>query len=209
MAQLYLIDDDADVRDALALLLQTSGRSVSVFSDAMAFLARQPRLKPGCIITDIRMPHLSGLQLQEALIERDCGWPIIVITGHGDISACRRAFKAGAVEFLTKPVDEHDLLGAIDKSVERLEQEARRSAEVAEVRAILAALTPREREVFDMVARGLQTKDIAQALSLSPRTVDVHRANLSAKIGTTSTADMARLALLAAGDPDQRRRRDG
>lgn len=199
MAQLYLIDDDADVREALALLLQTFGKSVSVFADAPSFLGKQPRLKPGCIITDIRMPHLSGLQLQETLIERGCRWPIIVITGHGDINACRRAFKAGAVEFLTKPVDEHDLLGAINKAMLDLEHEVRRAAEVAEARRLVEALTPREREVFDLVARGLQTKDIAQALSLSPRTIDVHRAHLSAKLGTTSTAEMARLALLADG----------
>ena len=118
MVQLYLIDDDADVREALALLLRTSGRAVTAYQDAAAFLANQPRLKPGCIITDIRMPHISGLQLQEALLARDCGWPVIVITGHGDINACRRAFKSGAVEFLTKPVDEHDLLSAIDKALQ-------------------------------------------------------------------------------------------
>ncbi len=198
MTQLYLIDDDADVREALALLLRTSGRSVTAFPEAAAFLSKQTRLKPGCIITDIRMPHVSGLQLQETLLERGCRWPIIVITGHGDVNACRRAFKAGAVEFLTKPIDEHDLLAAIDKSTAELERNSLRAAEVAEAQALIDALTPREREVFEMVSRGLQTKDIAQALNLSPRTVDVHRANLAAKLGTTSIADMARIALLAA-----------
>jgi FixJ family two-component response regulator len=194
--QIYLVDDDADVREALALLLRTSGMNVSVFADAPAFLLKQPRLKPGCIITDIRMPAISGLQLQEALIKRGCGWPIIIITGHGDINACRRAFKAGAVEFLTKPVDEHDLLTAIDKAVSGLDVQSRRMAEIEEAQALVGRLTDREREVFHMVASGLQTKDIALALDVSPRTVDVHRAHLAAKLGTTSVADLARLALL-------------
>lgn len=196
--QTYLIDDDADVREALALLLRTSGRTVTVFPDAASFLARLASLKPGCIVTDIRMPLISGLQLQEMLQVRNCQWPIIVITGHGDINACRRAFKAGAVEFLTKPVDEHDLLGALDKAIADLERQASRSAEAAEARLLVEALTPREREVFDLVARGHATKDIALSLGLSPRTVDVHRAHLAAKLGTTSTADIARLALVIA-----------
>lgn len=194
--QIYLVDDDADVREALALLLRTSGMTVSSFPDATAFLLKQPRLKPGCVITDIRMPTVSGLQMQETLTKRGCGWPIIVITGHGDINACRRAFKAGAVEFLTKPVDEHDLLTAIDKAVSGLDVQSRRTAEIEEAQALVGKLTEREREVFQMVASGLQSKDIALALDVSPRTVDVHRAHLAAKLGTTSVADLARLALL-------------
>jgi FixJ family two-component response regulator len=197
--QIYLIDDDVDVREALALLLRTSGMTVTTYADAPAFLLKQPQCAPGCVITDIRMPVLSGLQLQEALHKRGCIWPIIVITGHGDINACRRAFKAGAVEFLTKPVDEHDLLSAIDKAMGDLNRKSQQSAEVEEARALIDRLTPREREVFDMVANGLQTKDIAHALDLSPRTIDVHRAHLSAKLGTTSVADFARLALLVIG----------
>jgi FixJ family two-component response regulator len=195
--RIYLIDDDADVREALALLLRTSGMTVTPFADASAFLIKQPLVQPGCVITDIRMPAISGLQLQETLTKRSCGWPIIIITGHGDINACRRAFKAGAVEFLTKPVDEHDLLSAINKAMVNLDRLTRQSAEVNEARALVEQLTQREREVFDMVARGLQTKDIALALDLSPRTVDVHRAHLAAKLGTTSVADIARLAMLA------------
>ncbi len=195
--RIYLIDDDADVREALALLLRTSGMIVTTFADAPSFLAKQPQSLPGCVITDIRMPVVSGLQMQETLARRGCDWPIIVITGHGDINACRRAFKAGAVEFLTKPVDEHDLLSAIDKAIANLDRLCRQSAEIDEARVLVEQLTHREREVFDMVARGLQTKEIAAALELSPRTVEVHRAHLAAKLGTTSVADIARLALLA------------
>jgi FixJ family two-component response regulator len=202
--RIYLIDDDSDVREGLALLLRTSGMTVTTFADAPSFLIKQAQCAPGCVITDIRMPAVSGLQLQETLAKRGNDWPIIVITGHGDINACRRAFKAGAVEFLTKPVDEHDLLIAIDKAMVDLDRLSRRSAEIDEARTLIGRLTLREREVFEMVARGLQTKDIALALEVSPRTVDVHRAHLAAKLGTTSVADFARLALLADGDDESR-----
>jgi FixJ family two-component response regulator len=202
--QIYLVDDDSDVREALTLLLSTSGMSVAAFPDAAAFLLKQPRLKPGCVITDIRMPAISGLQLQETLAKRGCKWPIIVITGHGDINACRRAFKAGAVEFLTKPVDEHDLLTAINKALADLDTLSQRSIEIDEAKALAGTLTDREWEVFQMVANGLQTKDIALALNVSPRTVDVHRAHLAAKLGTTSVADQARLALLVGADLPKR-----
>jgi FixJ family two-component response regulator len=202
--QIYLIDDDTDVREALALLLRTSGMAVTAFADASSFLIKQPTVRPGCVITDIRMPAVSGLQMQEALVRRSCDWPIIVITGHGDINACRRAFKAGAVEFLTKPIDEHDLLSAIDKAMADLDRQSRQSAEISEARALVNRLTPREREVFDMVASGLQSKDIALALDVSPRTIEVHRAHFAAKLGTTSVADFARLALLAGGTRAER-----
>lgn len=103
--RIYLVEDDVDVREALALLLRTSGMAVEAFSDATAFLGKLNLLQPGCIVADIRMPAISGLQLQERLRAQGCTWPMIIITGHGDINACRRAFKAGAVEFLTKPID--------------------------------------------------------------------------------------------------------
>lgn len=193
----YLIDDNADVREALTLLLATAGHGVTAFPDARSFLVKQPGLRPGCIVTDLRMPQISGLQLQEELATRDCRWPIVVVTGHGDINACRRAFKAGAVEFLTKPVDEHDLLVAIAKATADLSRQVRQTAEEDEARILIGRLTLRESEVLAMVVRGLQTKDIALALELSPRTIDVHRAHIAAKLETTSVADMVRIAALA------------
>jgi FixJ family two-component response regulator len=196
--RVYLVEDDADVREALALLLRTSGMDVEVFTDAPTFLGRIGALPPGCIVADIRMPAISGLQLQEKLVAQGCGWPIIIITGHGDINACRRAFKAGAVEFLTKPVDEHDLLQAIEAAMAEHGQRSLREAEAAEAAGLIAQLTPREREVLDMVARGWATKEIAVALAVSPRTVEAHRAHLAAKLGTTSVAEMAQLVMLAA-----------
>ena len=196
--RIYLVEDDADVREALALLLRTSGMTVEAFADATACLARLALLQTGCIVADIRMPQISGLQLQERLRAQGCTWPMIIITGHGDINACRRAFKAGAVEFLTKPVDEHDLLQAIETAMAEYGKRSSRDAEAAEAAGLIQQLTPREREVLDMVARGWATKEIAAALEVSPRTIEAHRANLAAKLGTTSVAELAHLTILAA-----------
>lgn len=191
----YLVDDDEAVRKALALLLSTVGIEVTGFADPQAFLARAPKLDPGCLILDIRMPVLSGLKLQERLAEQGIDWPTIVISGHGDIEACRRAFRNGAVDFLSKPIDEQDLIDAIQKGQEALARTLSRRAEKAETLALLAALTPRESEVLDRIAEGFTTRQIAEGLGLSPRTVESHRAAIGAKLGTTSQAEMTRLWL--------------
>lgn len=191
----YLVDDDEAVRKALALLLSTVGIEVTGFGDPQAFLARVPQLAPGCLILDIRMPAISGLKLQERLAERGVDWPTIVISGHGDIEACRRAFRNGAVDFLSKPIDEQDLIDAIQKAQEALARTLGRRAEKAETLALLAALTPRESEVLDRIAEGFTTRQIAEGLGLSPRTVESHRAAIGAKLGTTSQAEMTRLWL--------------
>lgn len=194
-APVYLVDDDEAVREALSLLLRTYGLAVETCGDPTAFLARLDRSRPGCLLVDLRMPAISGLQLQERLAAEGIDWPVIVITGHGDVHACRRAFKAGAVDFLTKPVDEQVLVDAVQAGFKTLA--ARR--ERAEAQALIGRLTEREREVLDMVSRGWSTKEIARALSLSPRTVDTHRANIAEKLGTTSVAEFARLMLADAG----------
>lgn len=191
----YLVDDDEAVRRALSLLLETVGLRVTAFAEPMAFIARLPALMPGCIVLDIRMPVLSGLKLQERLAESGCDWPVVVISGHGDIEACRRAFKNGAIDFLGKPVDEQDLIDAIQKGHAQLERAQADSAERAEAASLLAQLTPREREVLDLVSRGFATRQIADSLGLSPRTVESHRANIAAKLGTSSPAELARILL--------------
>lgn len=191
----YLVDDDEAVRRALGLLLSTVGITVTGFGDPQAFLVQVPKLTPGCLIVDIRMPVLSGLKLQEKLNEQGIDWPTIVISGHGDIEACRRAFRNGAVDFLSKPVDEQDLIDAIQKGQDALERTLSRRAEKAETLALLAALTPREHEVLDRIAAGFTTRQIAEGLGLSPRTVESHRAAIGAKLGTTSQAEMTRLWL--------------
>lgn len=189
----YLVDDDDAVRRALGLLLSTVGIKTMGFAGPQAFLAQVPKLAPGCLILDIRMPVISGLKLQERLAEQGIDWPTIVISGHGDIDACRRAFRNGAVDFLSKPVDEQDLIDAIQKAQGAMERMLARRAETAETQALLAALTPREREVLDRIAAGFTTRQIAEGLGLSPRTVESHRAAIGAKLGTTSQAEMTRL----------------
>lgn len=191
----YLVDDDEAVRRALGLLLATVDIKAVSFADPQAFLVQIPRLEPGCLILDIRMPTISGLKLQEKLSALDIHWPTIIISGHGDIEACRRAFRNGAVDFLSKPIDEQDLIDAIQKGQEALERALRRSAEKAESRSLVAALTQRQREVLDRIAEGFTTRQIAEGLGLSPRTVESHRAAIGAKLGTTSQAEMTRLWL--------------
>ncbi|AVO37551.1 response regulator transcription factor [Pukyongiella litopenaei] len=191
----YLVDDDDAVREALSLLMRTVGLSVRGFAGPEAFLGALDRLEPGCLILDIRMPGISGLKLQEQLRTRGLDWPTVVISGHGDIEACRRAFRYGAIDFLSKPVDEQDLIDAIQKGHAELEARRREVSETDEARRLVAQLTDRERQVLDMVAKGLTTRQIADALSLSPRTVDSHRAAIGAKTGTTSAAELTRLWL--------------
>jgi FixJ family two-component response regulator len=196
--RVHLIDDDADVRQALEMLLTSAGFTVTTYSDARAFLERRQQGAQGCIVTDMRMPGLSGLQLLERLGTEGSGMPVVVITGHGDVAACRRALKGGAVDFLTKPVEEHVLLEVLEAGFARLEETVAASLEASEARALLAKLTAREREVLDMVTQGWATKEIARALDVSPRTIETHRANLAEKLGTASVAEMVRIVLSGA-----------
>lgn len=200
-APVYLVDDDAAVRDALSLLLSTVGVDVRTFAGPEDFLSALPKLDPGCLILDIRMPVISGLKLQERLNARGVEWPTVVISGHGDIEACRKAFRNGAIDFLSKPVDEQDLIDAIQKGQSALGRAADADAERRETMALLAGLTPREREVLSLVAHGFATRDIAESLEVSPRTVESHRAAIAAKLGTTSPAEMTRLWIEAESAP--------
>ena len=192
MAPVYLVDDDEGVRSALSLLLGTYGIRIETFGDPTGFLARAPKLKPGVLLLDLRMPAITGLQLHERLAAIGCDWPTIICTGHGDVHACRRAFKAGVVDFLTKPIDEQVLVEALQQASAALDTRAER----AEAAKLVALLTEREREVLDMVGRGWSTREIAESLELSPRTVDTHRANIAQKLGTTSVAEFARFAMI-------------
>lgn len=198
---MFLADDDEDVRDALGLLLRTAGFAVETYPSALAFLARPDRTAAGCLVADVRMPGLSGLQLLERLAAEGDRMPVVVITGHGDVGACRRAFRNGAVDFLTKPIDEQALIEAVEAGLARLGigQRGGGEGEGEAAQEKLRHLTPREREVLDMISLGRTTKEIARALGLSPRTVETHRANMGAKLGTTSVAEMVRLALAHRG----------
>lgn len=190
--RVYLVDDDEAVREALAFLLSTYGIVAETFGDPQTFLAHVDENKPGVLVVDLRMPLVSGQQLHQKLGERGIDWPTIMITGHGDVAACRRAFKAGIQDFLTKPVDGEVLVDALQQGFLSLDA----GLEKREARALLAKLTEREREVLDMVARGWASKEIAVALEVSARTIDAHRAKIAEKLGTSSVAEQVRLALI-------------
>ncbi|OUR76280.1 DNA-binding response regulator [Alphaproteobacteria bacterium 46_93_T64] len=194
---IYIVDDDQAVRDALCLLLETVGYTVATYEGPEPFLSDLPDLAAGCIIMDIRMPMISGLKVQEKLNSANCNWPVVIISGHGDINACRKAFKNGAIDFLSKPLDEQDLIDAIQKGEEVLLTLTTREAEKSDTKDLLDKLTPREREVLEMVSRGWATKEIAGSLSISPRTIESHRAHIAEKLGTTSVAEMARMVIEA------------
>ena len=191
----YFVDDDAAVRKALSLLLKTLEMPIVAFAGLEALLGRLASLAPGCLVLDIRMPVISGLRLQERLIEAGCDWPVIVISGHSDIEACRHAFRNGAVDFLSKPVDKQDLIDAIQRAHALLTTQRQSAAERAEAAALLAQLTARERKVLDRVGDGFTTREIAFSLGVSPRTVESHRAQIAAKLGTTSPAEMTRMLI--------------
>ena len=197
----YLVDDDEAVRSALTLLLETVGLDVRSFASPEVFLNQAAGLTPGCLILDIRMPAISGLKLQEKLNAQGMTWPTVIISGHGDIEACRRAFRSGAIDFLSKPVDEQDLIDAIQKGHAELERQQQALAERADALALVGHLSTREQEVLEMIAKGLTSKQIADALGLSPRTVESHRAAIAAKAGTSSAAELTRYWLEAQADP--------
>ena len=191
--KVYLIDDDQAVVSALKLLLQTVGMEAVTYTDPQLFLNQLPSLSQCCIVLDIRMPTISGLRLQERLAESGCDWPIIIITGHGDIDACRRAFKHGAVDFLSKPVDEQDLIDAVQKASVLLERSQAVAAARAEATDLLGQLTAREREVLELITKGFTSREVSETLGLSPRTVESHRSRIATKMGTSSVVELARI----------------
>jgi len=199
-AVVHLIDDDDGVRQAVAFLLTTSGFAVRVYESAVAFLGALPTLQHGCIVTDVRMPEIDGLELQRQLKLRGIGLPVIVITGHADVPLAVEAMKAGAIDFIEKPFNDEKLLSAIRVAIDRHARDSRRDDEIAVIRAKLDALSPREREVLDGLVAGLPNKTIAYDLKISARTVEVHRANLMARMGASSLADLVRMAFVIRSD---------
>ncbi len=197
----FLVDDDEAVRDALATLIGTMGLQVHDFSNAQAFLQTLDPAAIGCLIVDVRMPQVSGLQLQEHLTRAGIDLPVIVITGHGDIDVCRRAFRAGAVEFLTKPVDELALLEAIGLGIRTHLARRSRRLVTQEAQAAVAGLTGREREVLRLIVEGASNKQAARTLGISARTVETHRASVFEKLGVDSLAQLVRVYLSSLETP--------
>lgn len=192
----YLIDDDDGVRRSLAFSLTTAGLPVRAYESGSAFLEHVDSLQPGCIVTDIRMPGIDGLELQRRLIALGVKLPIIVMTGHADVRLAVDAMKAGAVDFIEKPFDDDILLAAIRQAMNRLDKTGERDAEVKQIRDRLATLSTREREVLDGLVAGYANKVIAFELNLSTRTVEVYRANVMTKMGARSLSELVRMTLL-------------
>jgi two-component system, LuxR family, response regulator FixJ len=188
----HLIDDDDAVRSSLALLISTVGLRVQGWGDPQQFLREFPRGDIGAIVLDVRMPGISGLAVLETLVREGVDQPVIMLTGHGTVDMCRRAFKSGAAEFLEKPVDDEALLEALQHAVRQHVKSRERLAADRVARERYAQLSEREKEVAGFIVEGLTNKEIGRALSLSPRTVETHRANLFAKLQADSLAQLIR-----------------
>ena len=193
----YVVDDDASIRDSLSLMLGLGGYATRLFADAESLLAAFRDDWAGCIVADLRLPGMSGLELQQRLRERRSAIPFIIVTAHGDVPAARAAFRAQAVDFIEKPFDDAQLRGAIDAAFS-LERSRIRGVHASREDADkLARLTEREREVLNHAVRGLHGKEIAAALGISPRTVEVHKSRIMEKLQVRNIAEMVRLALSA------------
>ena len=195
--RIYVVDDDAAVRDSLALHLDAAGFTVSTYPSARAFLDEAASLPAGCVISDVRMPEIDGLELQNRLTEMHLNFPVIIVTGHADVALAVRAMKAGAVDFIEKPFVGDTILNSIKLAQSRFAEQRESEAAAEAARARLAALTPREHDVFEELVRGKQNKVIAFDLNISPRTVEVHRARVLEKVQAHSLSELVRLALAA------------
>ncbi len=193
----HLVDDDEAIRRSASFLLKTSGYRVRAHEHGAALLEEVRGLEPGCILLDIRMPHMDGLEVQKALREAGCLLPVVIMTGHGDVALAVEAMKAGAVDFIEKPFEKATLLTALELAKGRLQQSATASLKRAEAGDRLKILTGRERDVLSGLVRGLPNKTIAYDLGISPRTVEIHRANLMDKLGVRSLSEALRIAFAA------------
>lgn len=195
----FVVDDDPAMRHSLAWLLESVALRVEVYGSAEAFLAAVDPSRLGCLVVDVRMPGMSGLELQDTLVRRGCPLPVIVITGHGDVPMAVRALRAGAVDFIEKPFNDQQLLDRVQEAMHRSRVLAADAARRRVAATRLARLTPRERQVADLVSAGKPNKIIAHVMNLSPKTVEVHRHNVMDKLEVASVADLIRL-LLEAGE---------
>lgn len=193
----HVIDDDADVRQSLAFLLSTEGLAVRLHDSATSFLKVLPEIQDGCIVTDVRMPGMDGIELQRFLRADGNAIPVIVITGHGDIALAVDAMKAGAVDFIEKPFDDEVLISAIKAALARRAGDRERTSRAAEARARLQLLSERERQVLEGLVAGKPNKIIAHELNISARTVEIYRANVMTKTQADSLSALVRMAMLA------------
>lgn len=197
----HIVDDDEAVRQSLAFLLGSAGLTVRVYESATAFLASLSAVRKGCIVTDVRMPDMSGIELLQQLRSKACNLPAIVITGHGDVPLAVEAMKAGAVDFIEKPFDQEAILNAVRSALNRDTSE--HGGDGAAVVARLATLSERERQVLEGLVAGHPNKTIAHDLAISPRTVEVYRANLMTKMAARSLSELIRMAIIAKVSPSR------
>jgi two-component system response regulator FixJ len=195
-ATVHVIDDDEAARESLAFLLQSARLAVKTHESARAFLEVASKVKSGCIITDVRMPEIDGIELLRRLKELKLTVPVIVVTGHGDVPLAVEAMKIGAVDFLEKPFNDEMIVAAVRSALDRQKHDSRRLAERAEVERRLATLSKREHEVLEGLVAGRANKQIAFDLGISPRTVEIYRANLMTKMQAGSLSDLVRMAIL-------------
>jgi two-component system response regulator FixJ len=193
----HVIDDDEAVRQSLKFLLESASIGVETHASAPEFLRLLPEMEPACVITDVRMPNISGIDLLRRLRELKRGIPVIVITGHGDVALAVEAMKIGAADFLEKPFDDEALLASVRSAINSHGREQQRHNERGEVEGRLATLSKRERDVLDGLVAGLANKQIAFELGISPRTIEIYRANLMTKMQAASLSDLVRMALIA------------
>jgi two-component system response regulator FixJ len=201
---IHLVDDDEAIRRSVSFMLRTSGYLVKTYVSGVEFLGVAKDAVTGCILLDIRMPDMDGLEVQQALKERGVLMPVIIMTGHADVNLAVQAMKTGAVDFIEKPFEKTVLIGAIEEGFARIDQAGRRHARADEAKVRLEPLTPREYDVLKGLVRGHPNKTIAYDLGISPRTVEIHRANLMGKLGVPSLSEALRIAFAAGlGDEDE------
>ncbi|MFN7057008.1 response regulator transcription factor [Hyphomonas sp.] len=194
---IHLVDDDEAIRHSASFMLRHAGFRVKTYADGVAFLDQVADAERGCILLDVQMPQMDGLEVQEALNQRGVAMPVIVLTGHGDVAVAVRAMKAGAVDFVEKPYAKETLVEALSRAFDRLEARRREEVLSDEARGLIERLTPREHDVLLGLVEGQTNKSIAETLDISPRTVEIHRANVMEKMGASSLSTVLRIAFAA------------
>jgi two-component system, LuxR family, response regulator FixJ len=196
-AKVYVIDDDEAMRDSLDFLLTSAGFNVSLFETALAFLDALPGLEFGCVVSDVRMPGLDGIELLKRIKAANSQFPIVIMTGHGDVPLAVEAMKLGAADFLEKPFEDDRLIGMIEAAIRQAEPAAKSEAVTLDIAARIATLSPRERQVMEGLIAGLSNKLIARDYDISPRTIEVYRANVMTKMQANNLSELVRLAMRA------------